>query len=292
MKTIDWNPWRGCKTVSSGCIFCKYNGDNGYGIYRNRRDFKLPIRKHRKNKNSEKYEMEYNIESGTIINVCTESDFFISGADFMRKEAWDIIHQRKDCLFHIITRRPERVSLSLPELWLGGWDNVMISVAVEDNITAWKMIPYLINLCDKGLKHMGIIAYPMTELIDFRPFLSSGFIEHLWIGGESYIGYRGLARTFELCWVDDVKQQCEEYDVDFKFITTGSRLRTYNGNIIGVRKDDQEELAKFYSRNDKISIDSIYNNWQDNIEIRELQLRAEEAYKIFSKLKDMEKENG
>ena len=280
MTEVTWNPWRGCKTVSSGCIFCKYNE---YRTVRNKRDFKLPIRKHRKDKKSEKYELEYNIESGSIINVCTGSDFFINSVDFMRKEAWDIIHERKDCLFKITTRRPERIMICLPELWLGGWDNVMINIAVEDNVTAWKRLVYINKLKELGIKHIGIVIKPMIEMIDISPFLSSGLIEQVEIGGEEYIGYKGLARTFELCWVDEIKKQCEEYLTNFKFITTGSRFKPYIGSTIGVKGEDQRELAKFYTKNDNI-IDNIITSWRDNIEDRELQSRAEEAYKIYSKI--------
>ena len=129
---IDWNPWYGCNRISVGCRFC-YSGES-YTF--NKSGFRLPILKERvsvgKTK-KEKYELKYRVPSGTIINVCPLSDFFIEWADYIRDEAWQIIHDRPDCLFVITTKRPERIPQCLPSNWLNGWDNVVLNVSVEDN---------------------------------------------------------------------------------------------------------------------------------------------------------------
>ena len=66
-------------------------------------------------------------------------------------------------------------------------------------------------------------------------------------------------------------------------------MRLYNGRVIGVKGEDQRELAKFYTRNDKKQIENFETQWKSNTRERELQFRAEEAYKI-NKLIQKEKE--
>jgi protein gp37 len=150
---IRWNPWHGCFKCSEGCLRCylfendKQLGINSNFIKINRTEFRLPVQKKReKNRRLEKYELQYKVKSGSTIIVCSTSDFFLEEADFMRAEAWKFIHERYDCLFHIITKRPERIQQTLPELWLEGWDNVMISVSVENENRAYERIPILLDL--------------------------------------------------------------------------------------------------------------------------------------------------
>ena len=45
------------------------------------------------------------------------SDFFLEEADPWRAEAWDIMHQRSDVVFFLLTKRPQRVRECLPRDW-------------------------------------------------------------------------------------------------------------------------------------------------------------------------------
>lgn len=282
--TNTWNPWHGCHKCGNGCKYCKvfehdlYRGINSNRIKINKSQFRLPIQKYRdKTKKLEKYELQYKIPSGTVINVCSTSDFFIEEADVWREEAWQFINERKDCLFIINTRRPERISQCLPTNWLDGWNNVVFNIGVEDNNTAWIRISHIIN-CD--VKHIWINISPMLEYIDIEPYLSGGLIEHVSVCGESYIGFEGLSRLMELSWAKNIRDICDNYSVSFEFSGTGSRLKLLNNQIINIKPWDEKGLADFYGLNNFEHID----NWKASIKEIELQELAENAQRVYNKI--------
>lgn len=280
-----WNPWHGCHKCSEGCQRCyvferdRVIGVNTNIVKQNRTGFRLPVQKRREhNKKLEKYELQYKIPSGSIIITCLTSDFFLEEADTMRIEAWNFIHERQDCLFHIITKRPERIKQCLPDNWLEGWHNVIISVTAENENRAWERIPILLNL---PIRHKGINIAPMLEQMDISPFLSSGDIENVSIGGESYLGFDGLARKLKLSWVKDIAKQCIDYNTNFNFYQTGSRLELENGQIIHINKRDEHGLADFYKLN---HIDDMVGDWRATAKELEMQSLAEQAHKVYKQL--------
>ena len=285
-KVVMWNPWHGCHKCSEGCLRCyMYEQDKNYGVNSNtvrvtRSGFRLPVQKvrNKENKRVEKYELTYKIPSGSLIMTCMTSDFFIEEADIWRQDAWQFIHERRDCLFQIITKRPERIKQCLPDNWLNGWNNVIISVTAENENRAWERVPILLDL---PIKHKGIVIAPMLEHMDIKPFLSSGEIEQVSISGESYIGWDGIARVLKMSWVKDIKQQCEEYDVPFRFHQTGSRLELENGRILHINKRDEHGLADFYDLNIE---EAGGINWKMTAEELELQSLAENAHRIYKQL--------
>jgi len=46
------------------------------------------------------------------------SDFFLEEADEWRKDAWEMMRQRPDVKFFLLTKRPQRVADCLPEDWV------------------------------------------------------------------------------------------------------------------------------------------------------------------------------
>ena len=102
---ISWNPWHGCTKYSEGCANCYvYRMDKRYG--RNpstlslTQSFDLPLKKDRYG--------NYKYPSGTKFFTCYTSDFFIELADSFRYKVWEIIKERSDCYFMIITKRVQR----------------------------------------------------------------------------------------------------------------------------------------------------------------------------------------
>lgn len=282
-----WNPWHGCHKCSEGCFHCyMYERDKNYGINSNivkmtKSGFRLPIQKIRNkdaNTKQEKYELHYKIPSGSTIMTCLTSDFFIEEADVWRHDAWEFIHERGDCLFEIITKRPQRIEQTLPDNWLDGWSNVLINVTAENEERAWERIPILLDL---PIKHKGIVIEPMLEKMDIRPFLSSGDIEIVTVGGESYNGFEGVARELRMEWVKDIKEQCKYYDTPFYFHQTGTRLVLDNGKTIHINKRDEKNLAKFYNLDQK---DAGGINWETITAELELHHRAEQAHNIYKQL--------
>lgn len=208
-----WNPWHGCKKCSEGCQNCymyfldRMRNQDGSNIYRTKNGFRYPLQKNRQGK--------YKVQSGEMIRVCMTSDFFLAEADEWRPEAWDIIRQRPDVKFFLLTKRPERVVTCLPTDWGDGWDNVFFNVTCENQRRADERIPLLFQL---PFKHKGIMTASLIGAIDIEQYLQSGIIEQVLCGGENYDG----SRPCHYDWVKQLSEQCRKYDVTFDFIETGS----------------------------------------------------------------------
>ncbi len=190
-----WNPWHGCKKCSEGCENCymyfldAQRGKNGSDIYRTKSGFNYPLSKDRHGR--------YKVQSGEQLRVCMTSDFFLEEADEWRNEAWNIIRQRPDVIFFLLTKRPERVKDHLPYDWGDGWENVFFNVSCENQKRADERIPILLSL---PFKHKGIMCAPFIGEISIKDYLKSGQL------------------------VKRLRDECEEYNVTFAFIGTGRRF--------------------------------------------------------------------
>ena len=132
MKRNDptWNPWHGCHKYSEDCENCfmfyldEERGLDGNQISKNKTDWNLPLKKDRQG--------NYKIKSGEFVRVCMASDFFLEEADEWRDEAWNIMKQRPDVTFSLLTKRANRIKDCLPLDWGDGWDNITIAVSIEN----------------------------------------------------------------------------------------------------------------------------------------------------------------
>lgn len=208
-----WNPWHGCVKCSEGCLNCYmyyldriHNNSDSSIVYRTN-SFDYPLSKYR--------DGSYKIKSGEQIRVCMTSDFFIAQADVWRGEAWNVIRERSDVAFFLLTKRPERVLACLPDDWGDGWDNVFFNVTCENQRRADERIPLLLEL---PFKHKGIMCAPFIGEITIGKYLDFGQIEQVICGGENYDG----ARPCRFEWVQCLKNECEEHNVTFCFIETGT----------------------------------------------------------------------
>ncbi|PHP52490.1 DUF5131 family protein [Actinomyces ruminis] len=219
-----WNPWHGCRRVSEGCDHCFMMfrdaswGVDGEVIRRvGPAGFRYPLAVDRTG--------AYKVRAGEMLRVCMTSDFFLRQADPWREEAWDIIRARPDVKFFLLTKRPHRVARCLPEDWGDGWDNVMLSVSVENQRRTDQRLPVLLDL---PFVHKGAMAAPLIGPIELSRYLADGQIEQLIVGGENY----GGARPLDVDWVRSLRAQCQQADVSMTFIETGSTLikdgRTYS----------------------------------------------------------------
>lgn len=138
-----WNPWHGCVHISPGCANCymytldQQRGKSGADIYRTN-NFNYPLQRDRYG--------NYKIKSGELIRVCMTSDFFLEEADQWRADAWEIMRQRPDVIFYLLTKRPERVANCLPDYFGNGWENIWFNVTCENQQMANKRLPYLKEL--------------------------------------------------------------------------------------------------------------------------------------------------
>jgi len=207
-----WNPWHGCVKISEGCQHCymyyldRMRDQDGSCIRRTA-NFNYPIQKNRKG--------QYRIRPGELIRVCMTSDFFLAQADNWRPEAWDLIHQRPDVMFFLLTKRPERVEKCLPHDWGDGWENVWFNVTCENQRRADERMPLLLDL---PFKHKGVMCAPFVGPVSLEKYLHDGQVEQVICGGENYDG----SRPCDFEWVKTLHRECVEHDIRFCFLETGT----------------------------------------------------------------------
>lgn len=229
-----WNPWHGCRKISPGCMNCYvYRRDAEFGkdssIITKTASFNLPVSRNRKK--------EYKLQpDGEPVFACMTSDFFIEQADEWRPQAWNMIRERSDLDFIIITKRIHRFTDCIPKDWGKGYPNVTIMCTCEDQKRADFRLPIFLEL---PIVHKRIIHEPMLGPIDIRRFLASGQIEQVTCGGES----GDEARICDYAWILDSWKQCVEADVSFRFKQTGANFKKGN-RIYRVARKDQESQAQ------------------------------------------------
>lgn len=207
-----WNPWHGCVKCSEGCDHCymyfldRMRDKNGADIYRTA-NFNYPLQKDRQGR--------WKVKSGEMIRVCMTSDFFLEEADEWRGAAWEVMRQRPDVKFFLLTKRPQRVADCLPPDWGDGWENIFFNVTCENQRRADERIPLLLSL---PFRHKGIMCAPFIGPVSVDQYLSSGQIEQVICGGENYDG----ARPCNFDWVRSLRRECEAHNTTFCFIETGT----------------------------------------------------------------------
>ena len=209
-----WNPWHGCHKKSEGCENCyMFTRDASVGrvstIVQKTADFGLPLKKKR--------DGSFVVPSGESVWVCLTSDFFIEEADYWRPGIWDMIRQRPDLRFAIITKRIERFRAGLPEDWGDGWDHVTLCATCENQKRADERLPILLTL---PLRRREVICEPMLEQIDIRDYLKEGRISRVSCGGESGPD----ARECRYEWILSMRDQCASAGVSFCFRQTGANF--------------------------------------------------------------------
>ncbi|MDP4269894.1 MAG: DUF5131 family protein [Bacteroidota bacterium] len=226
-----WNPWHGCHKISPGCQHCYvYRIDAAFdkdpSVVTRTASFDLPLKKKRNG--------EYKLPAGETVFTCFSSDFFLDEADEWRIEAWRMIKLRSDLHFFIITKRIHRFTVSLPEDWGDGYENVTICSTCENQDRANFRLPIFLSL---PIRHKAIICEPLLEQIDISPWLDST-IEEVVIGGES----GKEARVCNYDWVLDLRRQCVEKGVPFYFRQTGAKF-IKDGRLYHIPRKDQHTQA-------------------------------------------------
>ncbi len=230
-----WNPWHGCKKISSGCRNCYvYRRDESIGkdasIVTKTGDYNLPLKRNK--------HKEYKLQpfDGTVF-TCMTSDFFLEEADNWRSECWRMMRERPDLQFAIITKRIHRFLDCIPEDWGEGYPNVSIYCTVENQEMADYRLPIYLNL---PICHKHICHEPMLGPINIERYLAAGQIDYVLCGGESGPN----ARPCHYEWVLAVREQCMKYGVAFHFKQTGANF-VMNGRTYHIeRKHQMSQAAK------------------------------------------------
>lgn len=237
--STNWNVWHGCTKCSPGCLHCyMYRRDESVGrdpsILKKTQNFNLPIRKLR----TGMYKGKYKVPSGSLFYTCFSSDFFHTDADSWRPAAWDMMREREDCTFFMITKRPERIESHLPPDWGRGWEHVEIAVTCENQWAADHRLPVYLTL---PLRHQAIMVEPMLSRVDLTTYFRNypGIIESVSVGGESGPD----ARPCDYSWVLDLHHQCREYGIGFFYHQTGAKL-IKDGKLYKIPRKFQHEQAR------------------------------------------------
>lgn len=206
-----WNPWRGCKKCSDGCLHCYiHKGDAKRGVDTGKivrtQQFYKPVEKLKNGG----YKMK-----GSLVYMCFSTDFLIEEADEWRNECWTMIKERQDCTFLFLTKRIERFSDCIPDDWGDGYENVVICCTVENQRNTDKRLSLFKNL---PIKHKCITAQPLLEEINIEDYLDG--IELVVVGGES----DKFARPLDYDWVLGIREQCIRKNVSFEFRQCGTHF--------------------------------------------------------------------
>lgn len=206
-----WNPWRGCKKCSDGCLYCYiHKGDAKRGVDTNEivktKDFPKPIERLKNG--------GYKMKPG-IVYTCFSTDFLIEEADRWRAECWKMICKRQDCTFLFLTKRIERFMECIPEDWNNGYDNVVVCCTIENQENADKKLAVFQSL---PIQHKCITAQPLIGSIDMEKYLDD--IELVVVGGES----DSNARPLDYDWVLNIREQCIRKNVAFEFRQCGTHF--------------------------------------------------------------------
>lgn len=206
-----WDPWRGCKKCSDGCLHCYiHKGDAKRNVDTDlivkTKDFAKPVEKLKNG--------TFKMKSGLVF-LCFSSDFLIKEADEWRAECWKMIKERQDCTFMFLTKRIDRFSDCVPNDWNNGYDNMIVCCTVENQ----KNADYRLSIFkDLPIKHKSIIVQPMLENISIEQYLDD--IDLVVVGGESDAN----ARPLNYDWVLNIREQCVKKNVNFEFRQCGTHF--------------------------------------------------------------------
>lgn len=201
-----WNPWQGCTKVSEGCRYCYMYRDK----YKLNQDPTQIVRS-----SDLTFRKPYRLGWGCRVFTCSWSDFFHTGADLWRREAWGIIKECPWIRFTILTKRPHLAAERLPADWGAGYPNVCLGVTAENQER--------FNERWDALKKIPAAAYvvshePALNMIDFpADFLSLGNRTGVIAGGETGPD----ARPAHLWWIRHDRDQCAKAGVPFFFKSWG-----------------------------------------------------------------------
>lgn len=231
----SWNPWHGCTKYSEGCKNCYvYRMDKHYG--RNPSEWtltsniELPLKRKR--------DGSYKYPSGTKFFTCYTSDFFIPEADNIRPRIWEIIKERSDCYFMIITKRIDLAVTRFPVDWGYGYPNVEISCTIESQRQADYRLPIYNSI---PIVNRSLCIEPLLESIYIMPYVYNMGIKHIVSGGES--GYGNSIRFCKEEWVKDLYMQARYNNIPFCFKQTGTKFIYLNGTMEIVARQNQMKRA-------------------------------------------------
>lgn len=152
-------------------------------------------------------------------------------------------------LFVITTKRPERIKECVPSDWDDGWENVHISVSIENQEMADMRAKELLA---SPVKHRKVFCSPLIGPITLGKYLDTGLIKCINVGGEMTLIKDVRPLRYE--WVEDLYKEAHDRNIEFYFHQTGSMFIKDGKNIgkwdlkeqIKLAEEIQHELERKY----------------------------------------------
>lgn len=198
-----WNIARGCTKVDEDCKYCYMYRDsmnntryNPLDIVRTKTVFNMPLK----------------LKEPSKIFTCSLTDFFHEAIDSYRHEAWDIIRKCPQHIFQILTKRPERIMLCLPDFWDEIKDRCWVGTSIGSGKSIYRA-QTLMNLVECDI-------FP-TLFLSLEPLYGSIDLSDLqympdWVivGGESgnEVG-KYKYRPCEMGWINKIVADCQNESV-------------------------------------------------------------------------------
>src|SRR5262245_3459174 len=154
--------------------------------------------------------------------TCSWSDFFIAQADAWRPEAWEMIRQTPRPTYLILTKRPERIAMHLPEGW--PWPRVGVGGSIESRAYRWRMD--VLRTIPAARRFRSI--EPLLEELGMLDLCGIGLGT---VGGE----FGPRARPMDANWVRSIRDQCVAAGVPFFFKQWGGSSRGKGGHELDGR---------------------------------------------------------
>jgi protein gp37 len=221
-RGITWNPITGCAKISSGCKHCyaermakRLAGRYGYP---SDNPFKVTL-------HCDRLDQPFGWKKPSMIFLCSMSDYF--HRDVPEAYIFKILEVMRKCpqhTFQVVTKRSERM-LEISDKIKHWPENVWLGVTVEtrknkDRIKNLRRINASVKFlsCEPLLGDLGSINLKGINWVI--------------VGGESGPG----ARTMDLEWVRNIRDQCLDEHVPFFFKQWGG----VNKKVLGRKLDRRE----------------------------------------------------
>jgi len=227
---IEWtdstfNPWIGCQHASPGCDHCyaeaqnafrKWAADGAWGPHAARKrtsatNWKNPCLW---NADAKRFEREHGRRRRVF--CASLADVFDNKAPSpWRADLFNLIRETPNLDWQILTKRPQNIAKMLPADWDGGYPNVWLGTTTEDEKHYRMRWPVLARIP------------AAVRFISYEPAI--GAIGALKLGGPvpDWViagGESGpKARTMQLVWAREVRDECREFRIPFFFKQWGSR---------------------------------------------------------------------
>jgi len=207
-----WDPVIGCTPVSAGCLNCS----SAATVRRNSIDSEVV----RASGANARWTGQVKIVDGSLdlvsefapneqIFVAGRSDLFHEKiSDSYRDRIIECAHERPDCTFLALTKRPERIGKRVfpKNFWVG--------ISVEDQQTAALRLPYLRDVTATKI----VSAKPLLGPVCLREYVE--LFDMVAVGGE----HGSNARPAHPDWVRSIRDQCVAAGKPFSFHNWGRWL--------------------------------------------------------------------